>query len=182
MAEIEELDEKIADAEGERITRQQDIEKIDIEIFKARHPLDRAPQDLKVAGRLAEPPKDLTGRTVGATPNQEAQLQADVDAAVKAGAVDIRINEWQIDADGKVQGINRPDLQYTLNGQRIYIEYEQPANPRGLPHATRIIPNDPTGKVIVKLVPKDPAFRPDQGVKQDTYTLDRVVRLVMDGK
>jgi hypothetical protein len=176
--EIERLDEQVADAEADRITKQQQIEDADIRILKARHPLDRVPQDLKVANRVADPPKPLAGRKVGSTPNQEAQLRADVDAAVKQGATDIRINEPQVDANGRMQGINRPDLQYTLGKRRIYIEYEQPSNPRGLGHATRVIPNDPTAKVIVKLVPKDPAFTPGQGVKQLVYTLDEVVKLV----
>jgi DNA repair exonuclease SbcCD ATPase subunit len=176
--EIEQLDEQVADAEADRITKQQEIEDVDIQILKARHPLDRVPQDLKVANTVAEPPKPLPGRKVGGTPNQEAQMRADVEAAVKQGAKDIRINERQVDANGRLQGTNRPDLQYTLGGRRIYIEYEQPSNPRGLRHATRLIPNDPTAKVIVKLVPKNPAFTPGQGVKQLVYTLDEVVKLV----
>jgi len=87
------------------------------------------------------------------------------------------VNQAQVDANGKVQGTNRPDLQYTLGGKRFYIEYEQPSNPRGFDHAKRIIRNDPTGTVKVKLVPTDPAFTPGKGVQELTYTLDNIATL-----
>ena len=46
------------------------------------------------------------------------------------------------------------DLQYTdASGQRVYIEYEGPDNPRGAEHETRITANDPSAIVIVRLVP-----------------------------
>jgi hypothetical protein len=50
-------------------------------------------------------------------------------------------------------GINRPDLQYTLNGQRYYVEYEGPANPRGALHRAWILANDPGAIVTLRIVP-----------------------------
>jgi len=51
-------------------------------------------------------------------------------------------------------GINRPDLQYTLpNGMRVYIEYDTATSGRGIPHANRILANDPQGIVILKTIP-----------------------------
>jgi len=53
-------------------------------------------------------------------------------------------------------GVNRPDLQYTLNGQRYYIEYERSATlGRGAEHEERIKANDPTAIVIIKFVPEN---------------------------
>ena len=40
-------------------------------------------------------------------------------------------------------GINRRDLQYTLDGKRYYVEYEGMDNPRGAAHEQRIKANDP---------------------------------------
>jgi len=148
-------------------------------IAKARFPLDRNPDDVAVSGRAPEPALPLTGRNVGGTPNQTAQLEADIKGLIAQGVdpATIRVNQAQVDANGKVQGTNRPDLQYTLGGKRFYIEYEQPSNPRGFDHAKRIIRNDPTGTVKVKLVPTDPAFTPGKGVQELTYTLDNIATL-----
>jgi hypothetical protein len=42
-------------------------------------------------------------------------------------------------------GINRPDLQYTLNGQRFYEEYETSSLSAAEEHGPRILANDPLG-------------------------------------
>jgi hypothetical protein len=64
------------------------------------------------------------------------------------------VNQQQVNAAGQRVGINRPDLQYTLNGDRYYTEYEGLANPRGAAHELRILSNDPLGIFNpVRLVP-----------------------------
>lgn len=50
-------------------------------------------------------------------------------------------------------GVNRPDLQYTLNGQRYCVEYEGLANPRGALHQARILANDPGANFILTIEP-----------------------------
>lgn len=50
-------------------------------------------------------------------------------------------------------GTNRPDLQYTLNGRRHYVEYEGVANPRGAVHRARITANDPNAVFRLRIVP-----------------------------
>ena len=67
-------------------------------------------------------------------------------------ASDIRVNQHQVNALGQRVGINRPDLQYTLNGQRNYVEFEGLANPRGA-HQARILANDPLGGFGLEIVP-----------------------------
>ncbi|MCX6317005.1 MAG: DUF4157 domain-containing protein [Bacteroidetes bacterium] len=112
-----------------------------------------------------KPPKANDGAgKIGTTPNQNTQLLADVLEAKAKNATDIRVNQQQVDASGKRVGTNRPDLQYTLNGQRYYIEYEHMSNPRGDEHTKRTLANDQNGIVQVKLVPDTPGFKPGKGV------------------
>lgn len=75
---------------------------------------------------------------------------------------DVRINQRQAGADLKQIGLNRPDLQYTLNGKRYYVEWDRPlcSNPnltrRGGSHFQRILSNDhvddPFTQVVVYAV------------------------------
>jgi len=75
------------------------------------------------------------------------------------GATDIRINQYQVTkADGHADagtmvGRNRPDLQFTLNGQRYHIEYDTPSSGRGQGHADRILANDPGAIVFLVTMP-----------------------------
>lgn len=157
-------------AAEERNALVDEIKTLNEDIEKAEKNL-KGTQDIK-AERLEsdinvdpKPPDKNNGNgTIGRTPNQELQVDADIAEARKQGATDIRKNQHQVDAMGNRVGTNKPDLQYTLNGERIYIEYEQLNNPRGAGHTKRILANDPSGKVQVKLVPKTPGFRPNQGV------------------
>jgi hypothetical protein len=167
--------EKVEDLRADDLNILDEVNGVDHEIDKARFPLAREPQDVKVSGTQPEPAMPVAGRRVGDTPNQQAQLEYDLNN-LPPGAEAVRVNQWQVDANDKVQGINRPDLQYTLNGKRYYIEYEQPSNPRGLPHAQRILRNDPTGAVTVKLVPTTEGFVPGgQDVEVlPPYTLDNI--------
>lgn len=61
------------------------------------------------------------------------------------GAEDIRVNQQQVNARGERVGINRPDLQYTLDGMRYYEEFETPGSDRGARHVDRLYRNDPCG-------------------------------------
>lgn len=98
-------------------------------------------------------PKPWLGRTIGRSPAQNAQVQADAAWANQQGAKNILIDQQQVNARGIRVGINRPDLQYTLNGTRNYIEYERTYfDGRGIAHETRILANDPDGVVITKII------------------------------
>ncbi|MEU4602974.1 RHS repeat-associated core domain-containing protein [Kribbella sp. NPDC023972] len=92
-------------------------------------------------------------RPIGTSPTQNAQLQNDIQALRARGATDFRVNQQQVNINGERVGVNRPDLQYTLNGRRHYAEYDTPASNRGGPHKARIIANDPTAKVHLYTVP-----------------------------
>jgi hypothetical protein len=90
-------------------------------------------------------------RSIGRASHNRA-LQNDI-AQLPRGATDIRVNQQQVNALGQRVGINRPDLQYTLNGRRYYVEYEGPANPRGAAHQVRILANDPNAGFTLRLIP-----------------------------
>jgi hypothetical protein len=79
-------------------------------------------------------------------------LQADI-AALPKGATDVRVNQQQVNALGQRVGVNRPDLQYTLNGKRYYVEYEGQTNPRGSAHEARVLANDPNASFMLRIVP-----------------------------
>jgi RHS repeat-associated protein len=109
----------------------------------------RVKQDIDLGVNKKAPPALATqGRTIGKSKNQNKAVQDRVTELKKAGATDIRIDQQQIDANGNHVGVNRPDLQYTLNGKRNYVEWDTPSSGRGAGHADRIKANDPSaGKV-----------------------------------
>lgn len=109
----------------------------------------RLAQDLAISP-IAPKPLGLN-RPVG-RPSHNAALQDDI-AALPRGATDVRVNQQQVNALGQRVGVNRPDLQYTTNGQRFYVEYEGVANPRGAAHQLRLLANDPTGNFMLRIVP-----------------------------
>src|SRR5207248_9158945 len=111
----------------------------------------RTPRDVAVNPK-APAPLPLN-RPIGQSPTQNAQLQNDIQALRARGATDMRVNQQQVNINGERVGVNRPDLQYTMNGRRNYAEYDTPASNRGLPHKERIIANDPTAKVHLYDVP-----------------------------
>ena len=111
----------------------------------------RLAQDIAVS-RVRVTPRALgIDRSIGRASHNQA-LQADI-AALPRGATDIRVNQQQVNALGRRVGINRPDLQYSLNHQRYYVEYEGLANPRGAAHEARILANDPDANFILRIVP-----------------------------
>jgi len=118
-------------------------------------PAPRLPQDTKLGKNKPAPPAmKWQGRTIGKSTNQNKTVQEEAKRLEKMGARDIRINQQQVDADGNHVGINRPDLQYTLDGKRHYIEYDTKSSVRGAGHEARIRANDPNAG-SVKLVEMD---------------------------
>jgi len=102
-------------------------------------------------------------------PTQRLRAQEWVDWAKSNRAVDIRINQTQVSTTASRLGINRPDLQFTLNGgtryelpngavievpqgapRRIYVEFDGMSSGRGPAHFRRIMANDPHGAVILE--------------------------------
>lgn len=69
------------------------------------------------------------------------------------GVEDVRVNQHQVNVDTIRVGINRPDLQYTLEGRRYYVEIEGLDNRRGHAHEVRIMANDPDGDFCLRRVP-----------------------------
>ncbi|MFB6719398.1 RHS repeat-associated core domain-containing protein [Kribbella sp. NPDC056345] len=106
----------------------------------------------KAVSPIAPAAKSLN-RPIGNSPTQNAQLQNDIRALRARGATDMRVNQQQVNINGDRVGVNRPDLQYTLNGRRHYAEYDVPPPTRAPGHKQRIIANDPTAKVHLYTVP-----------------------------
>jgi RHS repeat-associated protein len=84
-------------------------------------------------------------RAIGSSETQNAYLQSKIEELRLQGATDFRVNQQQVDINGVRVGINRPDLQYTLNGQRYYEEYETSSLAAAEEHGPRILANDPSG-------------------------------------
>lgn len=113
----------------------------------------KLPQDQKVSKQYPDPPDaSLNVPRRGQRAAHNRQLLIDI-RNLPEGAEDVRVNQQQVNADEKRVGLNRPDLQYTLNGRRYYIEYEGPGAPRGLSHVQRILANDPYAAVTVVEIP-----------------------------
>ena len=85
--------------------------------------------------------------TISESPIQNAAAQRQVLTAQTQRASDIRVNQQQVNAAGQRVAINRPDLQYTLNGTRHYWEYDTVASDRAAALAGRLYANDPLGVV-----------------------------------
>ncbi|WP_199731966.1 VWA domain-containing protein [Cellulomonas triticagri] len=137
--------------------------------------VDRLARDVAAGGRTATSPNYVPGsgwaggraRAIGRDAAQNADLASKLreldDLAASGRSVsDVRVNQTQVDAAGRVVGINRPDLQYTLDGKRYYVEWDRPlcadasSSQRGAAHGQRILNNDPgvdfSAQVILLLV------------------------------
>jgi hypothetical protein len=109
----------------------------------------RLPQDVAVSPVA---PRALpTTRPIGRASHSRA-LQQEL-AGLPRGTTNIRVNQQQVNSQGRRVDTNRPDLQYTLNGRRHYVEYEGVANPRGAVHRARITANDPNAVFRLRIVP-----------------------------
>jgi hypothetical protein len=94
-------------------------------------------------------------RPVGGSNRQNIDVQGDAALLAAAGCTEVRINQQQTTAGegATAVGTNRPDVQGTLpNGRRVHIEYDRAPPSRALAHAKRILANDPTAIVILKVV------------------------------
>ena len=111
----------------------------------------RLPQDVRVSP-TAPPPLRLN-RPISASPTQNAFLQNRIAGLQRLRATDIRVNQQQVDINGVRIGINRPDLQYTLAGQRFYEEFDTQSLAAAQAHGPRILANDPRGRFIPWFVP-----------------------------
>ncbi len=116
------------------------------EVIQAAAAPARLAQDVAVRGRQAPRALPLT-RPIGRSATQNARLQSDIAGLQAQGATQIRVNQWQVDVNGVVVGRNRPDLQYTLNGKRHYVEYDTAASGRGGGHTVRLQANDPSATI-----------------------------------
>ncbi|WNM39419.1 DUF4157 domain-containing protein [Micromonospora halotolerans] len=95
----------------------------------------------------------FTSRGVGRSSVQNIDVRHDIELLEAAGASDFRINQTQVDVSDSFRlGTNRPDVQATLNGRRIHIEYDRAPGDRALEHARRILSNDPDAIVLLKIV------------------------------
>jgi hypothetical protein len=89
-------------------------------------------------------------RPVGLSRTQNDFVQARVaELEDRFQALDIRINQQQVDINGVRVGVNRPDVQYTFNGVRYYEEFDTAASRRGPGHGARIAANDPLGVTVL---------------------------------
>jgi len=61
------------------------------------------------------------------------------------GATDLRVNQQQVGIRGTRVWVNRPDLRYTLSGQRFYEEFEMGSLQDALLLGPRILANHPSG-------------------------------------
>jgi len=113
----------------------------------------RLARDIAIERTHPRPTKASTASTIGRSPTQHAALWRDIRDAQRRGATAIRVNPQQVNAARVRVGWNRPDLQYTINGVRYYIEYETEWPGRWPAHQLRITANDPAGIVIGKHVP-----------------------------
>ncbi|WP_262287386.1 DUF4157 domain-containing protein [Micromonospora sp. MA102] len=95
----------------------------------------------------------FTSRGVGRSSVQNIDVRHDIELLEAAGASDFRINQTQVDVSDSFRlGTNRPDVQATLNGRRIHIEYDRAPGDRAMEHARRILSNDPDAIVLLKIV------------------------------
>jgi RHS repeat-associated protein len=111
----------------------------------------RLPQDVAVSPVA---PRALPlNRPIGNSATQNAHLQQRIVNLQNAGATDLRVNQQQVNLLGERVGVNRPDLQYTQAGRRVYEEFDVPPPVRAADHEARIRANDPSGVVNLFTVP-----------------------------
>lgn len=92
-------------------------------------------------------------RPVSGSASQNAFVQNRIGMLQEQGATAFRVKQQQVNVNGLRVVINRPDLQYTLNGQRFYEEFDTLSSLRGYGHGERIFSNDPSG--IIRLFTVD---------------------------
>jgi hypothetical protein len=116
----------------------------------------RTPRDVAVNPQA--PGVRQLGRPIG-RPSHNAALREEIERALAEGASDFRVNQQQITAasaesPGVRVGANRPDLQYTnSSGRRTFFEFDAPPATRAVPHAFRLLANDPSAIVYLRTLP-----------------------------
>ncbi len=108
-------------------------------------PIAQLPQDARVDG-TAPPALDLS-RPVGRSETQNQFVQSRISWLQAQGAREFRVDQQQVDFNGRRVGVNRPDLQYNLGGRRYYEEFGTSISKRGPIHASRIAANHPFGVI-----------------------------------
>ncbi len=89
-----------------------------------------------------------TWRPISSSATQNARKDEIVNDLQSKGYTIIRVNQRQVNADGQVVGINRPDIQATApDGTRHYYELDTASSDRGPSHMARILSNDDSGDV-----------------------------------
>ncbi|MEO8007318.1 MAG: hypothetical protein ABI728_02200, partial [Betaproteobacteria bacterium] len=112
--------------------------------------------------------------TVG-TVSQNADLARWITRLRELGATDIRVDQIQVNAMRRVVGINRPDLQFTLNGERFYMEWDTPSSTRGRPHARRTWANDPRAVGV-----REMTVEPEYPLPDIATTPERIILITME--
>lgn len=110
----------------------------------------RLPQDIAVTSSTAPDALPTAGRRVGRTPSHQAELAADLEIIDEFGGTDTRVDQTQVTASGGRVSRGRPDVQTTIGGRRITIEYDRTTSTRGAPHAARTGANDPSATTILR--------------------------------
>lgn len=109
--------------------------------------VSRLPQDINA--NMIAPTANMGAGTIGGNPLQAAALQRWLAMLERIEARDVRVNQQQVNAAGHRVGINRPDLQFTHQGKRWYIEWDTAGSNRGVPHGERTQANDPSGSILI---------------------------------
>lgn len=105
--------------------------------------------DAAVRGRPAPEAKYPVGRTIASEAEQNAAADRVVQALEEHGFQVKRVNQTQVGRIGRI-GQNRPDIQvYSKKGRFFHVEIDGAGSARGLPHAERILNNDPDAGVIL---------------------------------
>jgi hypothetical protein len=112
---------------------------------------NRNPIDIQRQNEYPNPPPANEDGIIGLNTNQNQDVAYWVRILKRLGASDIRVNQEQVNLDGIRVGQNRPDLQFTLNGKRFYIEWDTSSSLRGLIHADRILANDSSVSGILEI-------------------------------
>jgi RHS repeat-associated protein len=118
-------------------------------------PIQRSPNDIDVSPNAPKANNGVNGY-IGTSLKQIADLQYWLRVIKNMGATDIRVGQNQVNYNGQRVGINLPDLQFSLNNRRYYVEWDSPSSGRGIPHAQRIASNDPSAYGLLQLGPNDP--------------------------
>jgi hypothetical protein len=98
-------------------------------------------------GRNALAPSAQSSRALPTTRSPLPSLGEHSNFDCRVFAQNVGHFSWAV--DNVRVGANRPDLQFTLDEQRYYIEYDTDASDRAVDHETGLNANDPDGIVVL---------------------------------